>query len=112
MMLKICVCLRKIGNDFPYFWRGSLSDLAKRESKLLPILKSFFYENQMCLSKITLFFLTAFFPAKPMVKFETDSIEIHFYQKYHKMSPFLCDQKIEIQMNKEKNTTKCPLFYV
>ena len=50
------------------------------------------------------FFLTAFFPAKPMVKFETDSIEIHFYQKYHKMSPFLCDQKIEVQMNKEKKT--------
>ena len=40
-----------------------------------------------------------------MVKFETDSIEIHFYQKYHKMSPFLCDQKIEIQMNKEKKPT-------
>lgn len=39
-----------------------------------------------------------------MVKFETDSIEIHFYQKYHKMSPFLCDQKIEVQMNKEKKT--------
>ena len=43
VMLKICVCLRKIGKDFPYFWRGSLSDLAKRESKLLPILKSFFF---------------------------------------------------------------------
>ena len=42
MMLKICVCLRKIGKDFPYFWRGSLSDLAKRESKLHPLLKSFF----------------------------------------------------------------------
>ena len=88
MMLKICVCLRKIGKDFPHFWRGSLSDLAKRESKLLPILKSFFLMKIKCVFQKLPFFLTAFFPAKPMVKFETDSIEIHFYQKYHKMSPF------------------------